>query len=96
MQCFRLFNGLAAEDVMVFLLNPSMRWMLWRIHCQIIRFFVELSVLEAMVVVSNQGAVHYLRREEKYVLNDVEYDFKPLEIYISELNYRVDEKELEK
>lgn len=33
---------------------------------QDIRFFIEFSVLEVMVVVSNQGAVHYLRREENY------------------------------
>lgn len=35
---------------------------------QDIRFFIEFSVLEVMVVVSNQGTVHYLRREEDYDL----------------------------
>lgn len=35
---------------------------------QDIRFFIEFSALEVMVVVSNQGAVHYLRREENYEL----------------------------
>ncbi len=33
---------------------------------------------------------------ERYVLNDVEYDFKPLEIFVPDPNYKVDEKELEK
>lgn len=33
-------------------------------------------------MVSNQGMVHYLQREERYVLNDVEYNFKPLEILL--------------
>ena len=33
---------------------------------------------------------------ESYVLNDVEYDFKPLEIFVPDPNYKVDEKELEK
>lgn len=35
---------------------------------QDIRFFIEFSVLEVMVVVSNQGTVHYLKREESYDL----------------------------
>lgn len=33
---------------------------------QDIRFFIEFSVLKVMVVVSNQGTVHYLMREENY------------------------------
>lgn len=33
---------------------------------------------------------------ESYVLNDVEYDFKFLEIFVSDPDYKVDEKELEK
>ena len=33
---------------------------------------------------------------ESYVLNDVKYDFKPLEIFVPDPNYKVDEKELEK
>ena len=33
---------------------------------------------------------------ESYVLNDMEYDFKPLEIFVPDPNYKVDEKELEK
>lgn len=33
---------------------------------------------------------------ESYVLNDMEYDFKPLEIFVPDPNYEVDEKELEK
>lgn len=33
---------------------------------------------------------------ESYVLNDEEYDFKPLEIFVPDPNYKVDEKELEK
>ena len=40
-----------------------------------------------MTVVSNQGMVHYLQREESYVLNDVEYDFKPLEIFVHDPDY---------
>lgn len=35
---------------------------------QDIRFFIEFSVLEVMVVVSNQGTVHYLKRENSYDL----------------------------
>lgn len=33
---------------------------------------------------------------ESSVLNDVEYDFKPLEIFVTDPDYKVDEKELEK
>ncbi len=33
---------------------------------------------------------------ESYVLNDVEYDLNPLEIFVPDPNYKVDEKELEK
>ena len=33
---------------------------------------------------------------ESYILNDVEYDFKPLEIFVPDANYKVDKKELEK
>lgn len=33
---------------------------------------------------------------ESYILNDVEYDFKPLEIFVPDPNYKVDKKELEK
>lgn len=33
---------------------------------------------------------------ESYVLNDWEYDFKPLEIFVPDPNYKVDEWELEK
>lgn len=33
---------------------------------------------------------------ESYVLNDIEYDFKSLEIFVPDPNYEVDEKELEK
>jgi hypothetical protein len=33
---------------------------------------------------------------ESCVLNDVEYDFKPLEIFVTDPDYKVDEKELEK
>ncbi len=29
-------------------------------------------------------------------MNDVEYDFKPLEIFVPDSNYKVDEKELGK
>lgn len=36
---------------------------------QDIRFFIEFSALEVMVVVSNQGTVHYLKREDGYDLN---------------------------
>lgn len=35
---------------------------------QDIRFFIEFAAVEVMVVVSNQGTVHYLRREESYDL----------------------------
>ena len=33
---------------------------------------------------------------ESYVLNDVEYDFKPLEVFVPDPDYKVDEKELKK
>lgn len=33
---------------------------------------------------------------ESYVLDDVEYDFKPLEIFVPDPDYKVDEKELKK
>lgn len=33
---------------------------------------------------------------ESYILNDIEYDFKPLEIFVPDPNYKVDEKELKK
>lgn len=33
---------------------------------------------------------------ERYTLNDLEYDFKPLEIFVPDPDYKVDEKELEK
>ena len=32
---------------------------------------------------------------ESYILNDVEYDFKPLEIFVPDPDYKADEKELE-
>lgn len=35
---------------------------------QDIRFFMEFASLEVMVVVSNQGKVHYLKREDRYDL----------------------------
>ena len=31
---------------------------------------------------------------ESYILNDAEYDFKPLEIFVSDPNYKVDEKDI--
>ncbi len=72
---------------------------------QDIRFFIEFSVLEVMVVVSNQGTVHYLRREEDYNLKKavalfnecVEHLKKasPLtEVYLSALSFL--EKSIEK
>lgn len=33
---------------------------------------------------------------ESYVLNDVEYDFRPLTIFTPDPDYKVDEKELKK
>ena len=42
------------------------------------------------------GTEHEVDGMESYVLNDVEYDFKPLEIFVPDPNYEVDEKELEK
>ena len=33
---------------------------------------------------------------ESYILHDMEYDFKPLEIFVPDPDYKVDEKELEK
>ena len=33
---------------------------------------------------------------ESCVLNDVEYDFKPLEIFVTDPDYKVDEKELKR
>lgn len=65
---------------------------------QDIRFFIEFSTLEVMVVVSNQGTVHYLKREDSYNLkkaialfNECVEDLKknsPLtEIYIAALSF---------
>lgn len=34
--------------------------------------------------------------DKLYVLNDVEYDFRPLEIFVPDPDYKVDELELEK
>lgn len=33
---------------------------------------------------------------KSYVLNDLEYDFNPLEIFVPDPDYKVDERELEK
>lgn len=48
---------------------------------------------------SSEAGVYY-RQEvdgmEHYVLNDVKYDFKPLEVFVPDSAYKVDEKELEK
>lgn len=33
---------------------------------------------------------------EHYVLNDVEYGFKPLEVFVPDPGYKADEKELKK
>lgn len=33
---------------------------------------------------------------ESYILNDIKYDFKPIEIFVPDPNYRADKKELEK
>lgn len=63
---------------------------------QDIRFFIEFSVLEVMVVVSNQGTVHYLKREESYDLKkaaalfnecveDLKKDSSLTEIYLASL-----------
>lgn len=63
---------------------------------QDIRFFIEFSVLEVMVVVSNQGTVHYLKREESYDLKkaaalfnecveDLKKDSPLTEIYLASL-----------
>lgn len=63
---------------------------------QDIRFFIEFSVLEVMVVVSNQGTVHYLKREESYDLKkaaalfnecveDLKKDSPLTEIYFASL-----------
>lgn len=65
---------------------------------QDIRFFIEFSTLEIMVVVSNQGTVHYLRREESYnvknavsLFNECARNLKkesPLaEIYLAALSF---------
>lgn len=65
---------------------------------QDIRFFLEFPVLEVMVVVSNQGAVHYLRREESYDLKkavalfnecveDLGKDSPLTEIYLASLSF---------
>lgn len=59
---------------------------------------IYLAALSSLVKSSEVGI--YYRQEvdemESYVLNDVEYDFKPLEIFVPDPDYKVDEKELEK
>ena len=65
---------------------------------QDIRFFIEFSVLEVMVVVSNQGTIHYLRREENYNLKkaaalfnecveNLEKDSPLTEVYLASLSF---------
>ena len=65
---------------------------------QDIRFFIEFSVKEVMVVVSNQGTIHYLRREENYNLKkaaalfnecveNLEKDSPLTEIYLASLSF---------
>lgn len=65
---------------------------------QDIRFFIEFSVLEVMVVVSNQGTIHYLRREESYDLKkavalfnecveNLEKDSPLTEVYLASLSF---------
>lgn len=65
---------------------------------QDIRFFIEFSALEVMAVVSNQGMVHYLRREESYDLKkatdlfnecvaDLKKDSRLTEIYLAALSF---------
>lgn len=59
---------------------------------------VYLAALSFLARSSEVGV--YYRQEvdgmEHYVLNDVEYDFKPLEVFVPAPAYKVDEKELEK
>lgn len=65
---------------------------------QDIRFFIEFSVKEVMVVVSNQGTIHYLRREENYNLKkaaalfnecveNLEKDSPLTEVYLASLSF---------
>ncbi len=65
---------------------------------QDIRFFIEFSVLQVMVVVSNQGTVHYLMREEDYDLKkaaalfnecveNLKKDSPLTEIYLAALSF---------
>ena len=65
---------------------------------QDIQFFIEFSSLEVMVVVSNQGTVHYLRREESYDLKkavalfnecveELEKDSPLTEVYLAALSF---------
>lgn len=65
---------------------------------QDIRFFIEFSVLQVMVVVSNQGTVHYLMREENYDLKkavvlfnecveNLKKDSPRIEIYLAALSF---------
>ena len=65
---------------------------------QDIRFFIEFSVLEVMVVVSNQGTIHYLRRDENYNLKkaaalfnecveNLEKDSPLTEVYLASLSF---------
>ena len=58
-------------------------------------YLAELSFLAR----SSEVGIYYRQEAdgmESYVLNDVEYDFKPLEIFVPDPDYKVDEKELEK
>lgn len=65
---------------------------------QDIRFFIEFSTLEVMVVVSNQGAIHYLKRDDSYDLKkavdlfnecveDLKKDSPLTEIYLAALSF---------
>ena len=65
---------------------------------QDIRFFIEFSVKEVMVVVSNQGTIHYLRLEENYNLKkaaalfnecveNLEKDSPLTEVYLASLSF---------
>ena len=65
---------------------------------QDIRFFIKFSVKEVMVVVSNQGTIHYLRREENYNLKkaaalfnecveNLEKDSPLTEVYLASLSF---------
>ena len=65
---------------------------------QDIQFFIEFPMIEVMVVVSNQGTVHYVKRDKNYdfkaaielfkgCIADLKKDSLAIEIYLASLSF---------